>query len=507
MASIATSWGVDPAIIEVIPNWAPLDGLPDPVPRSPGDRPLIVYAGTLGLKHDPGLLLDLARALGDDATMLVVSEGPGRRILEQAKSDDDLHGLVLRDYMPVADLDGTLARASVQLVILQGDAGAFSVPSKVLTYLAAGKPVVGSLPPTNAAADVIRASGGGTVVAPDDSEGLIKAVKHYVSDPEAAAEAGRSARRYAEDHFAVGPIADTFEALMTKPRRAGRADRRPVRVAYDSVRRVWEHPSNRGHRSRALARYVGWQVWQRSARRPITVQLAPGRRIRCHPHSPVTSAIIYYGLPDHADMRFVRDYLVAGDVFVDVGAHEGTYSLLATATAGVMAVAVEPSSRSYERLEANIRLNGASDQIHPVRRALGRRAGQVLMRVGSDSMNDVRTVPTEGVETEEVVASTLDEVIDACDVRSVSMIKIDVEGAELDVLAGASSTIAAHRPVLLVEVNDPDRLAAFAVTAGYHPVAYDPERRALVATRVKDRDGSNVLLVPDLGIMASRLAT
>ena len=96
--------------------------------------------------------------------MLVVSEGPGADWLAEHASPDD--ALRLLPYQPYERLPEVLASADVLVAVLEPDAGAFSVPSKVLTYLCAGRPLLGALPADNLAARVVTQSGGGIVVPP-----------------------------------------------------------------------------------------------------------------------------------------------------------------------------------------------------------------------------------------------------------------------------------------------------------------------------------------------------
>src|SRR5207248_6252540 len=124
------------------------------------DKRVALYAGTLGLKHDPGLLLELAMATreSDDVRVAVVSEGPGRDWLEQQRRRLGLANLVLLDYQPYEALPDVLASADVLLTLLEPAAGRFSVPSKILSNLCAGRAQVAALPSENLAARTIARS-------------------------------------------------------------------------------------------------------------------------------------------------------------------------------------------------------------------------------------------------------------------------------------------------------------------------------------------------------------
>jgi glycosyltransferase involved in cell wall biosynthesis len=112
-----------------------------------------------------------------------------------------------------------LGTADVLLTLLEADAGAFSVPSKILSYLCAGRPQVGLIPPANRAARVIRESGGGFVVNPDNPAEFIETIEGLFDDPDRRALIGAKARSYAEREFDVARVAETFEHMITAPLR------------------------------------------------------------------------------------------------------------------------------------------------------------------------------------------------------------------------------------------------------------------------------------------------
>ena len=155
----------------VIENWAPLRDLPirpriNPWSLANGltGKRVFLYSGTLGLKHNPELLVQLAVALAHepDVAVVVVSEGLGRAYLEQRRQELRLSNLLLRDFQPLAALADVTASADVLIAMVEPDGGAYSVPSKILTYLCARRPLLLAVPASNLAARIVSQNSAGS---------------------------------------------------------------------------------------------------------------------------------------------------------------------------------------------------------------------------------------------------------------------------------------------------------------------------------------------------------
>jgi colanic acid biosynthesis glycosyl transferase WcaI len=207
-------WNV--ANIHTIENWAAREEIAI-APRDNAfarehdliGKTVFLYSGTLGMKHDPSLLRDLARAL-PDARVLVISEGPGAEWLAGLA----LANLRVLPFQPFARLGETLASADVLVAVLESDAGVFSVPSKVLTYLCVGRPILAAIPPENLAARLIAREGAGLAVSPADRAGFVAAAKSLAENPELRAAQGAKALDYARRTFDIAAVATRFEAIL-----------------------------------------------------------------------------------------------------------------------------------------------------------------------------------------------------------------------------------------------------------------------------------------------------
>lgn len=222
-------WKVPDDRCHVIENWAPLRELPIVAKDNPWARqhalvdvPVVLYSGTLGRKHDPGLLVELARRLEPSGVrVVVISAGASVDWLAGEQRRLGLENLVLHGYQPYERLAEVMGTADVLLTILEGDAGVFSVPSKILTYLCAGRPILASMPAENLGAQTIQRADAGVIVAPGDGEGLLGAAATLLDDDALRRHHGASARAYAERAFDIDSIAVRFESVLESARQAG----------------------------------------------------------------------------------------------------------------------------------------------------------------------------------------------------------------------------------------------------------------------------------------------
>jgi len=138
---ILRDWDIAEERIHVIHNWAPVEELPlrekdNSWSRAHGlhDKRCFLYAGTLGLKHNPDILLQLALHFRtvSDVRVVVLSQGAGADWLRAQVKRHQLHNLLLLPYEPFERMPDVMAAADVLVAILEPDAGVFSVPSKVL---------------------------------------------------------------------------------------------------------------------------------------------------------------------------------------------------------------------------------------------------------------------------------------------------------------------------------------------------------------------------------------
>ncbi len=208
-------WGVDLRKVTMIENWAPLNQIVY-VPRSRqiDTGQSLIYAGTLGLKHNPQILIDLVRglnSLGLNPSLTIISEGDGANFISESIESSD--PISLRGFVELNELNDLLAESNIAIMLLEEGASEFSVPSKTYSYLAAGKFIVAFAPLSNAASKAVLDAGG--LVFDPSSTGVEQAVQEIMKlDFESIKTHELEARNYALDNFQVGKKAELFSRII-----------------------------------------------------------------------------------------------------------------------------------------------------------------------------------------------------------------------------------------------------------------------------------------------------
>jgi FkbM family methyltransferase len=219
---------------------------------------------------------------------------------------------------------------------------------------------------------------------------------------------------------------------------------------------------------------------------------------------------IYFGLAEYEDMAFTLHLLRPGDQFVDVGANAGTYTVLASGVAGAFTDAFEPVPSTADRLEFNILVNALGNVVTVHRVGIGSCRGVLPFAVAEDTVNHVAS---EDELAEEFPVETLDRVLSR---KAPTLIKIDVEGFEPNVLAGAAEVLKSKSLLaLIVEINSSYERYGFSVDnvmgplsdAGFAPCSYQPNSRLLAELPGPNPTSANTIFVRDKRAVVERLAT
>ena len=237
-----------------------------------------------------------------------------------------------------------------------------------------------------------------------------------------------------------------------------------------------------------LLRWLRWQCGSRILPGPVVISLVDDLQMVVRPGMTGATGNLYCGLHEYEDMAFLLHGLKQGDHFMDVGANVGSYTLLAVA-AGATVDAMEPVPETFAHLATNVRLNDLARRVTLQRVAAGWERGTVRFTANLDTTNHVLGSEEYGESAIEVPIVSLDEVLEG---RVPTLLKIDVEGVETEVIAGAERTL--QHPNLLaviMELNgsgkwygyDERALHRQMLDRGFEPHRYHPATRELSGSR------------------------
>lgn len=267
-----------------------------------------------------------------------------------------------------------------------------------------------------------------------------------------------------------------------------------------TLRFILNHPLNRGRPVSTIARYLGWQVGSR-LQKEVIVNWIAGTKLIARNGMTGASGNIYCGLHEFADMAFVLHALRPDDVFIDVGANIGSYTILASGVCGARAIAVEPDPGTARHLSRNIAANNLGDLVTLQQTAIGDRGGTVTFTCGRDTMNRVATSADQDVQ--EVALTRLDDILEGLEP---TVIKLDVEGFETQVLRGSEETLAKKSLLaILLETVDAEALGNL-TRHGFVQRGYDSSKHRLLND---GRTGglTNELFVRDIDRLQEQLSS
>jgi colanic acid biosynthesis glycosyl transferase WcaI len=184
------------------------------------DEFLVAHAGNMGVKQGLNVILDAA-ALSRDIPKIIyllVGDGATRVALERRVADQNLSNVRFLPQLPRMEFHDFLAAADLSLVIQQRPVADILFPSKVETLMAAGQPILASLNGESAVARVLRDSGAGEVVEPEDPRALLDSILALRRERSRLAAMGARGQDYAREHWDRKRALELIEPMLAGAR-------------------------------------------------------------------------------------------------------------------------------------------------------------------------------------------------------------------------------------------------------------------------------------------------
>jgi len=273
-----------------------------------------------------------------------------------------------------------------------------------------------------------------------------------------------------------------------------------------------QHPLAGRHKLNAYYNFFFWQLRCRINKSAIKVMFTDRTFLMAKKGMEGATGNIYTGLHEFNDMGFLLHFLKPEDLFLDIGANIGSYTVLASGHIGASSITFEPIPSTFNSLKKNIEVNQLQNKVKALQVGVGSENTELTFTTNLDSVNHVSLgKKTESAaNTVQVKVVKIDEVLKQ--ERFPSMIKIDVEGFETEVLNGMPATLNNESlKAILIELNgcgkrygyDEEKIHELLLLNGFSACSYDPFTRNIILLETYGE--FNTLYLRDLDFIKERI--
>lgn len=177
-----------------------------------------MFAGTLGYVSGAEVLVEVARILQkeENVLLLCIGEGVRKQAMVEASARLGLNSIRFLPFQPSERVLEVQTSSDVALLTMQPHYSDASVPSKLISYLAASRPVICAANADSAVARTVLDAAAGLVVCPGDAQAIAGAILRLMREPETARQMGRNARRHFEEHYTLERAYRQFSDLIRR---------------------------------------------------------------------------------------------------------------------------------------------------------------------------------------------------------------------------------------------------------------------------------------------------
>ncbi|MGJ8592092.1 MAG: FkbM family methyltransferase [Aquaticitalea sp.] len=270
---------------------------------------------------------------------------------------------------------------------------------------------------------------------------------------------------------------------------------------------ILNHPLNKNQRGWAVWRFLKWQLKSRLFSGASVARFGEKSKIIVKRGLSGATGNLYSGLHEFEEMSFLLHFLRNTDFFVDLGANVGSYTILASNERGANTLSIEPIPEAFQILEQNIALNNISSLVSSMNIGMGNKKETLKFTKSLDARNHVaKEYDTDTVDV------TMQKFDDVKSLDKPTLIKMDVEGYESEVLKGMEITLSnKYLKAMIIELNSSGRRYGFdehlthqsLTESGFLPYAYNPHQRSL--TKLEKNGLYNTIYIRDFDFVNDRL--
>jgi FkbM family methyltransferase len=271
---------------------------------------------------------------------------------------------------------------------------------------------------------------------------------------------------------------------------------------------ITQHPLNKKHKVSALWRFLSWQIKCTINKGFHQMPFAEKSKILAKKGLAGATGNIYCGLHEFEDMAFLLHFLRKKDLFIDVGANIGSYTILAASEVGAEAISFEPLPKTFNILKENIAINKLEHLAQLYNNGVGNETGVLRFTNDLDTINHV----IMNDDTKDGIKVRIVSIDNTAIINKPCLIKIDVEGFETEVLKGMENTLKnVNVKALIIELNgsgsrygyDESAIHNKLLNLNYKLYEYAPLTRTLKS--VSHTNSDNKIFIRDFSFVQKRI--
>jgi FkbM family methyltransferase len=278
---------------------------------------------------------------------------------------------------------------------------------------------------------------------------------------------------------------------------------------FKILKLIINHPLNKKNKIRAVLRFFSWQFISRVYKYPILLPFTNKSTYLCWKGLAGLTGNWYFGLMEMEEMSFLIHFLREEDCFFDIGSNVGAYTILASQHSKCLVHSFEPHPVTFKYLKRNINLQESSTNVILHNVAIGDKSGVINFTSDLDAINHVATNVDKNVILVKI-DSLYNLSLSTC-LPIPTIIKIDVEGFEMNVLKGASALLENPKlKVIIIELNgsglkyglEDDLIDQYLQGHFFKPYTYDPFSRTII--NLNKYLSHNTIYIRDLNFCKER---
>ncbi|WP_286226974.1 MULTISPECIES: FkbM family methyltransferase [unclassified Polynucleobacter] len=282
-----------------------------------------------------------------------------------------------------------------------------------------------------------------------------------------------------------------------------------LKQLHEITRFILNHPLTKQNKRRALIGFLRWQIAARLLRKKVIVPWVEDASFITAIGETGLTGNLYTGFMEYEDMLFLLHALRPDEIFVDVGANIGAFTILASKVVKAKSISFEPLPDTVDRLKDQIQINRINNVVSVRNKGVGDKTGALFFTNNNDTINKV-SLAGNVENTTKVEVTTLDEELDN---NAKYFFKIDVEGFEYNVIQGGKNILSSQNTIaMIIELNGSGDEFGHSnqdihnkiISLNFTPIEYEPLSRTIHILNSYNKNGGNTIYVKDIDLIKER---